>query len=138
MHTDPAYPAAPHVSAGLHRSPPGSGIVRSELTGPHLIRDVMAADIKRIVGDRGEDTCITDQDLIALGWTRTQVHEHGQAAIAQLTAEAAAVATTPDALSAHIAALEHVAATARRVSEGLDATLEALRATAKPPAELSS
>lgn len=135
MNTNPTD-AAPYISAGLHRSPPGTGIIRSELIGPHLIRDVMAVDIKRIIGDRGADTDITEGELIALGWTKVQVHEHGQAAIAQLAAEAetgilAQLAVAPGALAAHIAALEQVAETAHRVTERLDATIAALRAQAE-------
>ncbi|BBF93348.1 hypothetical protein [Blastochloris tepida] len=107
--------AARYISAGLHRTPPDTGIIRSELVGPHRIRDVMAADIRRIIGDRGADAVITDRELIALGWTRAQVHEHGQAAISQLEAAESPDAAS-DALAAQIAALAEIAATARSIA----------------------
>jgi hypothetical protein len=63
-----------------------------EITGPRAIRQRMADDFAALIRERGEDAVITVADLVALGWTRPQVLDHGTAAAALATSDEKEVA----------------------------------------------
>lgn len=55
---------------------------RHAVEAQRQIRQWMADDFAALIRERGEDAVITIDDLIALGWTRRQVVDHGAAAAA--------------------------------------------------------
>ena len=89
------------------------GLLRHEMTVPGYIRAVMAIDMKSIMAERGVD-CVLDADLIAMGWTKPQLVEHGPAA-------SALVKMPPEGLHGYVNAAERDEQTftrAERVAAG--------------------